>query len=188
MVPATAVYDACVLYPAPLRDLLVRLAVAGLVRARWSDQIHDEWTRNLLANRPDITPAQLGRTRALMNHHVRDSLVIGYEPRIVGLHLPDPDDRHVLAAAVHAEASVIVTYNLRDFPDVDLSPLMIRARHPDEFVSYLFDQGVEPVCRVVREQREDRPDRPDVEQMLAALARQRLPQTVERLRTVAHLL
>ena len=51
----TVVYDACVLYPAPLRDLLVRLAVAGLVRGRWSDRIHDGWTRNWRANRPDLT-------------------------------------------------------------------------------------------------------------------------------------
>jgi hypothetical protein len=49
-----AIYDSCVLYPAPLRDLLVRLALTGLFRARWTDAIHDEWIRNVLENRPDL--------------------------------------------------------------------------------------------------------------------------------------
>ena len=75
----TVVYDACVLYPAPLRDLLAHLALADLYRARWSDMIHDEWTRNVLASRPDLTAEQLTRTRQLMNAHVRDSLVTGHD-------------------------------------------------------------------------------------------------------------
>lgn len=60
--PFTVIYDACVLYPAPLRDLLMQLALTGAYRARWSEQIHDEWTRNVLKNRPDLTSAQLDRT------------------------------------------------------------------------------------------------------------------------------
>ena len=89
----TVVYDACVLYPAPLRDLLMHLALTGLYRARWSNLIHDEWTRNVLASRPDLTPAQLLRTRQLMDAHVRDSLVTGFEPLIPSIDLPDPDVR-----------------------------------------------------------------------------------------------
>ena len=116
MSPTLAVYDACVLYPAPLRDLLVPLATEGLVHARWSDRIHDEWTRNLLANRPDLTAARVRRTRDLMNQHVRDSLVTGYESLIAQLALPDPDDCHVLAAALRARATLIVTFNSADFP------------------------------------------------------------------------
>lgn len=65
--PFTAVYDACVLYPAPLRDLLMWLGLSGLYRARWSAQIHDEWTRNVLKNRPDLTMEQLARTVQLMD-------------------------------------------------------------------------------------------------------------------------
>ncbi len=53
--PFTAVYDACVLYPAPLRDFLMRLALSGCFRARWSTHIHNEWKRNLLRNRPDLS-------------------------------------------------------------------------------------------------------------------------------------
>ena len=88
----TVVYDACVLYPAPLRDLLMHLALTDLYRACWSDLIHDEWTRNVLANRPGLTLAQLNRTRQLMNAHVRDSLVFGFESLIPSIDLPDPDD------------------------------------------------------------------------------------------------
>ena len=61
MEPVLAVYDACVLDSAPLRDLLLHLAGVGLVRPRWTDAIHEEWTRNLLANRSDLSRAQLER-------------------------------------------------------------------------------------------------------------------------------
>ncbi len=112
----TALYDACVLYPAPLRDLLMQLALTDLFRARWTEQIHDEWIRNLLKKRPDLTLQQLTRTKELMNSHVRDCLVTNYEYLIPSLELPDPDDRHVLAAAIQGNADVIVTTNLSDFP------------------------------------------------------------------------
>src|SRR5271166_4581634 len=101
---------------APLRDLLMRLALTDLFQARWTDRIHDEWTRSVLGNRPDITPESLARCRQLMDEHVPDCLVTGYEALISTLSLPDPDDRHVLAAAVHAGAGYIVTFNLDDFP------------------------------------------------------------------------
>lgn len=113
MATFTALYDACVLYPAPLRDLLIRLAMTGLFRAKWTDDIHDEWIRNLLVDRPEIKPEYLKKTRDLMNKHVLDSLVTGYHELIPVLKLPDPDDRHVLAAAIRAKASVIVTTSTR---------------------------------------------------------------------------
>ena len=75
--PFTAVYDACVLYPAPLRDFLMWLGLSGRFRARWSPQIHDEWKRNPLINRPDLTSAQLDRTSGLMDLAIPDGLVIG---------------------------------------------------------------------------------------------------------------
>ncbi|HET7385488.1 MAG TPA: hypothetical protein VFJ19_02340 [Nocardioidaceae bacterium] len=74
------VYDANVLYPSTLRDLLIRVAQAGLVQAKWTDQILDEVFGNLAANRPDLDPQRLARTRDLMNRAVRDCLVTGYEP------------------------------------------------------------------------------------------------------------
>jgi hypothetical protein len=94
----TILYDSCVLYPAPLRDLLMQLALTDLFRAKWTNMIHDEWIRSLLRNRPDLTQERLRRTRDLMNECVRDCIVEGFEPLIEALSLPDPDDRHVLAA------------------------------------------------------------------------------------------
>lgn len=117
-----ALLDANVLYPARLRDLLIRLAINGLYQARWSEQILDECFDNLLENRPDLTQEQLARTRRLMTTALPDASVTGYEDRIAGLDLPDPDDRHVLAAAVTAGASLLVTYNLDDFPAERRSP------------------------------------------------------------------
>ena len=109
-------YDACVLYPAPLRDLLIRLANTGVVRARWSATILDECFRNILENRPDLKPESLERTRELMTQAVPDCMVTNFEGLIDALVLPDVDDRHVLAAAIRAGAQAIVTFNLADFP------------------------------------------------------------------------
>jgi PIN domain len=148
-----AVFDACVLYPAPIRDLLMRLALTELFRARWTDRIHDEWIRSVLADCPEIAPAQLDRTRALMNEAVPDCLVTGYEGLIDRVELPDANDRHVLAAAIRCQAGVIVTYDLRDFPDAVLAPYGIEAQHPDEFVTHLFDLDPGSVCAAVRDQR-----------------------------------
>lgn len=125
------VYDACVLYPAPLRDLLVRLASKGVVRARWSEIILDECFRNILEQRPDLKPEMLRRTRELMTKAVADSIVTGFEGLVDGLSLPDPDDRHVLAVAIRAGAQTIVTFNLKDFPAATLAPYDIEAQHPD---------------------------------------------------------
>jgi PIN domain len=138
---STVIYDACVLYPSPLRSLLMYLAPTGLFRARWSAEIHAEWMRSVCRDYPDVTQAQVERIRDLMNDHVRDCLVTGYESLIPTLTLPDPDDRHVLAAAIHAGADVIVTANLADFPAAELSKYGVGARHPDDFISGLIGSG-----------------------------------------------
>jgi len=127
-------FDANVLYPNALRDLLIRIAQSGLVQAKWTDEILDEVFRNLKENRPELDPGKLDRTRELMNRSVRDCLVTGYEPLVQVLDLPDPDDRHVLAAAVKAQAQVIVTENLRDFPEQVLGRWNIEAQSADDFV------------------------------------------------------
>ncbi|MEZ4432468.1 MAG: PIN domain-containing protein [bacterium] len=148
----TVVYDACVLYPAPLRDLLVRLAITDIVTARWTDAILDECFRSILEVRTDLTLDRLARTRTLMNRAVRDVLVTDYESLIHGLDLPDPDDRHVVAAAIRAGAQAIVTMNLKDFPASALKPLNLEALHPDEFVLDLLDLAPGVVLRVVDDQ------------------------------------
>jgi predicted nucleic acid-binding protein len=149
-----ALLDACVLYPAPLRDLLLRLALTDLFRARWTDRIHDEWVRSLLSRRPDLSRERLQRTRELMDRTVPDCLVTGFEELIESLDLPDPQDRHILAAAIRAQAGVIVTYNIRDFPEDVLDSYGIEVQHPDEFVTHLYDLSPGAVCRAVRGQRQ----------------------------------
>lgn len=149
----TAVYDACVLHPAPLRDLLLRLALTDLFRARWTEEIHSEWMRSVIERRPDLKPEQIQRTRELMDLSVPDCLVTGYEGLVEQLTLPDPHDRHVLAAAIRCQAGVIVTYNLADFPHAALEPHGISAQQPDEFVRHLFEMSAGAVCAAVRDQR-----------------------------------
>jgi hypothetical protein len=121
-----------------LRDLLLRLALTDLFRAKWTD----------------LSAERLQRTRELMNSAVPDYLVTGYEGMIGELELPDPDDRHVLAAAVRCQAGVIVTYNLKDFPASVLEAYGIEAQHPDDFVRCVYDLNPVAVCNVIRQQRE----------------------------------
>jgi hypothetical protein len=104
----TVIYDACVLYPYTLRDLLMELALRDLYRARWTEDIHIEWMRNLSKNKPNIPAAAIEKIRDLMDLNVRDCLVTEYQWMIPSLNLPDPNDRHVLAAAIKAKAAVIV--------------------------------------------------------------------------------
>jgi predicted nucleic acid-binding protein len=146
----TALLDACVLYSAPLTDLLLRIALTDLYRAKWSTEIHDEWMQNLARNRPDLPWGRIERRRDQMDRHVRDALVDGYAALVPTLTLPDPNDRHVLAAAIVGRADVIVTFNLGDFPPDSLEPYGIETQHPDEFLSHLMDLDANHVCSVVR--------------------------------------
>ena len=182
----TVVYDACVLYPAPLRSLLMYLALTDLFRARWTDAIHEEWMSNVQKDYPDITRQKAERIRDLMNAHVRDCLVTGYEDLIPSLTLPDPDDRHVLAAAIRVGAEVIVTTNLADFPAETLEQYGIEAQHPDEFICRLLDETPAAVCGAVRQQRQGLKNPPlTVEQYRGSLEKQGLARTVAALRRFA---
>jgi PIN domain len=150
----TALLDANVLYPAPVRDLLLELAVTDIHKARWTADIHREWIENLLKNEPQRDRATLERTRDLMDKATLDALVTGYDSLIPALQLPDPDDRHILAAAIVGRCDVIVTANLKDFPEVALSPFGIDVQHPDEFLfnhlnltQGLFCSGVRKIRR-----------------------------------------
>lgn len=138
---SVAFLDASVLYPAPLRDLLLELAVSGFYRAKWSDAVHDEWIRALLRRRPDIPASRLERTRRLMDAHVGDALVSGFEDLLPTIRLPDPDDRHVVAAAIRGEADIILTANIRDFPASALAPHELEAEHPDAFLVHLYREA-----------------------------------------------
>ena len=145
-----ALLDANVLYPAPLRDLLLQLAVTDLYKARWTAAIHQEWIENLLLNEPYRERAALERTRNLMDSKTRDCLVTGYEPLIPALTLPDQDDRHVLAAAIVGRCDMIVTQNIRDFPKASLAPFGIDVQHPDEFLCNHLNLAQGAFCSCVQ--------------------------------------
>ena len=125
-----AFLDASVLYPSTIRSVLMFLAAFDVFRAQWSEDIHREWTAALARDRPDLDVKRIARTRALMEAHLPNAMVSGYQSRIANLVLPDPDDRHVLAAALHCKAHVIVTTNLRHFPKTVLSSHGISASTP----------------------------------------------------------
>ncbi len=173
MTSFTVVLDACVLYPATLRDLLVELARTGAYRAKWSATIHDEWIRAAIRKNPALERDRLLRVVQLMDTAVLDANVSGFESLVPALGaLPDPDDRHVVAAAIHCGAQEIVTYNLRDFPEAVLQPYGIRAIHPDAFVEHVLDLNAEAVCEAVRRVRARLKNPPQsAEELLASYER-----------------
>jgi predicted nucleic acid-binding protein len=180
--PITAIIDACVLYSAPVRDLVIRLAQAELVQARWTSDIHEEWMRNVLSNNPHISRLRLERTKSLMDAAVHECLVTGYADLIESLNLPDPNDRHVLAAAIRGGAEAIVTFNLADFPSGELTKYNIDALHPDEFFLDLFDAAGDDFCVAVQLQRQGLKNPPkSVEEFLTTLEAAGLTQPVARL-------
>ena len=175
----TVVFDACVLYPAPLRDALMRLALTDLFKAHWTEDIHKEWINAVLRNNTSLQPELLDRTRQLMDKHIGDALISGYEPLIDGLSLPDPNDRHVLAAAIHCNASAIITHNLKDFPAKHLAPHHIEALHPDEFIFLQIELSPSRCLAAFKNQRLSLKTPPmSVEDFLPCLQRQQLPKTV----------
>ena len=165
------------------------LALRGLFRARWSDRVHAEWMAAVQRDFPDVTREQLERTRELMNLHAEGCLVTEFEELIQGLQLPDPSDRHVLAAAIRSGADVIVTQNLKDFPPEKLQPYGIEAQHPDTFITHLFDLNADAVVGAAQEHRASLKNPPkSVDEYLETLERQGLTQTVAELRAYASVL
>ena len=179
----TALFDANVLYPAPLRDLLLQLATTKLFRARWSSVIHDEWIGTAKKIRPEVPYTRWDELRRLMDAHAEDCLVTDFEPLIETLSLPDPNDRHVLAAAIKGQADVIVTFNLRHFPEAELNTYDLSAQHPDVFIRDLIDLEPDTVAesaRIVRARLKNPPL--SVDRYLETLLQQGLVETVSELR------
>jgi PIN domain len=174
----TVVLDACVLYPAPVRDILLSLAHQGLYHARWTTTINDEWIRNLAINRPDIDVARLRATAERMAQAIPDSLISGYERFISSIDLPDPDDRHVVAAALVGHADAIVTFNLKDFPSDLLTPLSLEAQHPDDFVVNQLHLNLTEALKAIKAMRA-RLEQPSqtAAQLLATLEKCGMPQS-----------
>ena len=189
MAAYTVIFDACVLYPAPLRDLLIELAAANLFRAKWTARIQDEWISALKRHRPEISLERLERTKQLMELAVLDSVVTGYEFLENAITLPDPKDRHVVAAGIQAKANAIVTFNLTDFPATALVPYNLEAIHPDDFLNYQIDLNEAAVVLAAQRclRRLKSPPKTS-EDYLDTLEKQQLPKSVSRLRSYAAVL
>ena len=178
-----AVLDACVLFPAPLRDFLLRLADGFLLLPFWSQRIQDEWSQNLLNKRPDLLPHRIERTRRKMNQAFPKSLVSDYEQIASTLQLPDMNDRHVLAVAIKTESKYIVTNNLKHFPQDFLAEHRVQALSPDDFVMQLIEYDTIQFLKIIAYHRSVLKNPPKtVDEYLATLENQRLPKTVAFLR------
>jgi PIN domain len=179
--------DANIFYSIVTTDLILSLGSAELFYPRWTNQIHDEWMRNLLADRPNLDPAKIEWRRRQMDEAIDDPLIEGYEYLTPGLSLPDNDDCHVLAAAIHGQVQVILTYNQRDFPEQVLSHHGISAQHPDDFLTALVGRYPDEVCATLEEMRarKSRPPLSPVE-MLRRFESQKLPRFVAAVRTIGY--
>jgi len=180
-----AILDACVLYPAPVRDLLLSFADNGLYKPKWSEDIQEEWSRNLLLNRQDLNKELLQLTIEAMNNAFPDSNVEKYDSLIPDIMLPDPNDRHVVAAAIRSKADVIVTYNLKDFPKSIENEYDIEIQHPDEFLCNVYDlhpeKAKEAFAKMVK--RLKNPPK-SASEVLETLSRSDLKRIIEKLKNV----
>lgn len=133
-----ALLDANVLYPAYLRDALLRMAEAGTYQVRWSREILDEMSRNILKNNPSLPRERIERLVRIMEGAFPEAMVSVHESLIDAM-TNAPGDRHVLAAAIGGGADVIVTSNVRDFPPSACGPYGVEIQKPDEFMCDLWN-------------------------------------------------
>ncbi len=181
--PSVVIFDACVLYPFHLRNIVVQIAVDRLVDARWTDEIHDEWIRNLVTDVPGIPIERLQITRKLMNDALPDATVTGYQAHLGAITLPDPDDRHVVAAAITAGASSILTWNLRDFPTRELKKYGLVRQNPDVFLTDLYDKASDlTVASLANARRNLNKTRVSASDFIDILKSQKLSQLATRLK------
>ena len=186
----TALLDACVLFPVAVCDSLMSVAATGLYAPKWTQRIEDEWTRSLeqKSGRP---PGSYSVRRDAMRDAAPDWEVLEQAWMRIApcLQLPDPDDMHVLAAAIAGDADCIVTANLKDFPEGALAPFGIQAIHPDEFLIAQMDLDSLSVLAAFKEQRARLKNPAYTPSAFAdALERNALVLTAQRLREAAALI
>lgn len=184
----TVMLDACVLVSPLKRNLLLSLAEAEFFRVRWSARILDEVERaiaKLIANREPVdAQSKAALARRSMERAFEDAAVTGYKGLVAGLrNPPDPDDAHVIAAAVKTRASVIVTDNLKHFPARLLAPLDLEAKTADAFLADTIDLDVGHAIAAIKQMR-GRLSKPEKspEMLLLAMEAVDLTQTVDVLR------
>ena len=145
----SCVLDTNVIYPLWLRDLLLWFAYHDLFTPKWSKHIFDEWLEVMI--RKGISKEEaLARTNKV-NDAFPDALVENYEPLIDTLALPDDKDKHVLAAAIKTNASLIVTNNLKDFPKDYLSSFGLSAKCADDFFTDIIDLNHDTSIKAFRD-------------------------------------
>jgi predicted nucleic acid-binding protein len=182
-----AILDANVLYPFLLRDLLLTLAQHYLYQPKWSDDIEREWSNHLIQDRPDIEPDKIKRITYEMNRSFNNAKVYGYEEIENDLQLPDPDDRHVLAAAIVAKADFIVTFNIKDFDKTELTRHGIEAVHPDEFILKMIDRDADRVKEAIGKLINRRKNPPvSVNELINRIQNNGLTQSAKRLRVICN--
>ncbi len=184
-----ALIDTNILYSAGIRDILLQVAISELFEPKWSPDIRDELIDTFRKNRPDIDPQRIERIWTEMNHYFPKANITGYEYLIDDLDLPDPDDRHVLAAAIHATCGYIVTENRKHFPDATLEIYGITKLRPDDFFLMLFHSDLDEFIDAVRMVIARLTNPPySVEEYLDKRMQDSLSKTVAELRIHAHLL
>jgi predicted nucleic acid-binding protein len=173
-----------------MTDALLSLATAGFFAAKWSTRIEDEWIRSLERQRPDLA-GKLGVRRDSMREAVPDWEVpeLAWVALVQGIQLPDPDDAHVLAAAIAGHADCIVTSNLKDFPVPVLRQFGIEAVDPDTFIINQWDLNpVQAIAAFKRMRARRKKPHSSPEDFADALELGGLPATANRLRLAAELI
>ncbi len=183
------VLDANILFPVPLCDLFMHLAIVTAIRVHWSERIEAEWVRNLIGKRPNLDPGRVHHRATRMNTAMPDAMVTGSETlerQLLesGINFPDPDDLHVLATAIHASADTIITKNLTDFPSEILAKFDLEALHPDLFVQHLLELNPDGVLQAVRNQQASLYKPAQTMTQVQTLAKQGLILTSARLQTL----
>ncbi len=179
----TALLDANVLVPVSLADTVLRAAERDLYRPLWSVRILDEVRRALHKIHPTAPPSRFETRIAAMNMTFPDSTLTDFDGILPSIELPDPDDRHVVAAAYTGGADLIVTNNLKDFPQDELKRWRLEAVNPDCFLCDMFDLFPQAMLIIIQEQTADMQHPPtDVDELLASLERAGVPEFVHAVR------
>lgn len=144
----TCVLDTNVIYPIDIRDLLFWFASYDLFTPKWSKHIFSEWEK--VMKRKEIPDEEIKKRISKAQRAFPDALVENYETLVDSLTLPDEKDRHVLAAAIKTNANVIVTNNIKDFPNDYLSSFGLTAKAADDFITDTIDLNNELAVEAFR--------------------------------------
>lgn len=171
---APVIYDANILFPFHVSHILVFMAARRLVNAKWTAKIQQEWLENIAKKYPEDLDGCRRRCDA-MNRALPEAMVTGHESRIEGIIFKDPDDRHVIAAALHVGASGIVTRDRKHFTPQTLKPFGLAVIDPDDLLVACHEQFPEDCAQTVEQARRALSvTKPTLEEYLEMLDSQKL--------------